>query len=458
MPNRLFPGILILLLSWQTLPQHLTQPTRLEGLWLSDGYGLMVELKPGELQTYELTSISCIASRHATPSDNTDGVSTVVFLSGNAPIRITRTDDPNTLAMHTDGAASDIILHRTSTRPGPCGRDQVNSPEENYRIFWQTFAEQYPFFSLHHVDWHTVDKTFRPQVAAATTPKELFRIFRQMLEPLQDTHTGIDAEDIRKEFNGRRNDPNHFEENDWKKAVDIIESKYVHGPLQPYCKGHIQFAILKNAIGYLRVTTFYDYADGGYANQLDRLQKSLDATFGGAEKLNGLIIDVRLNDGGDDPLGVEIASRLTAKKYLAFTKAARNSTDPNAPIHLTPQQPTWVQPSQRPGFAGNIALLIGPDTVSAGETFTMALMGREPHVMRIGLSTQGVFSDVLNRSLPNGWRFGLPNEIYFTASGRAFDAVGVPPDVRVPFFDQEDLQSGRDPPLEKAIDWLTKPN
>ena len=78
--------------------------------------------------------------------------------------------------------------------------------------------------------------------------------------------------------------------------------------------------------------------------------------------------------------------------------------------------------------------------------------------MRIGLSTQGVFSDVLNRSLPNGWRFGLPNEIYFTASGRAFDAVGVPPDVRVPFFDQEDLQSGRDPPLEKAIDWLTKPN
>jgi hypothetical protein len=231
MPNRLFPGILILLLSWQTLPQHLTQPTRLEGLWLSDGYGLMVELKPGELQTYELTSISCIASRHATPSDNTDGVSTVVFLSGNAPIRITRTDDPNTLAMHTDGDASDIILHRTSTRPGPCGRDQVNSPEENYRIFWQTFAEQYPFFSLHHVDWHTVDKTFRPQVAAATTPKELFRIFRQMLEPLQDTHTGIDAEDIRKEFNGRRNDPNHFEENDWKKAVDIIESKYAHGPL-----------------------------------------------------------------------------------------------------------------------------------------------------------------------------------------------------------------------------------
>jgi hypothetical protein len=416
----------------------------------------MVELKPDELQMYELTSISCIASRHAKPSSVTEGVS--IFVSGNSRIRITRTDDPNTLAMHTDGAASDIILHRTSARPNPCGRDQVNSLEENYRVFWQTFAEQYPFFPLHQVDWNAVDKKFRPQARAGRAPTELFEIFRQVLEPLQDTHTGIEAEDIKKEFDGWRNDPNHLEDNDWKKAVAIIETKYVHGPLQPYCNGHIQFAILKNAIGYLRITTFYGYADGGYANQLDCLQQSLDVIFGGAEKIKGLIIDVRLNDGGDDPLGNEIASRLTADKYLAFTKAARNNTDLNAPLHLTPPQPTWVLPSKKAGFRGEIALLIGPDTVSAGETFTMTLMGREPHVMRIGLNTQGVFSDVLNRSLPNGWRFHLPNEIYFTANGRAFDAVGVPPDLRVPCFTQEDLQSGRDSALEKALDWLTKPN
>jgi hypothetical protein len=32
---------------------------------------------------------------------------------------------------------------------------------------------------------------------------------------------------------------------------------------------------------------------------------------------------------------------------------------------------------------------------SGAETFAMALFGREPHVTRIGTSTQGVFSDVL---------------------------------------------------------------
>jgi hypothetical protein len=107
-----------------------------------------------------------------------------------------------------------------------------------------------------------------------------------MIEPLK-THTGLQAEDINKEFDGRRSDPNHLEHNDWKKAIGIIESKYVHGPLQPYCNGHVQFAMLRNAIGYLRVTTFYDYTEGGYANQVRGLQQSLDRIFGGSEKRRG---------------------------------------------------------------------------------------------------------------------------------------------------------------------------
>jgi C-terminal processing protease CtpA/Prc len=81
-------------------------------------------------------------------------------------------------------------------------------------------------------------------------------------------------------------------------------------------------------------------------------------------------------------------------------------------------------------------------------------MGREPHVTRIGLNTQGVFSDVLGRTLPNGWSFGLPNEVYLIKDGKAFDGPGVPPDVRVPFFSREELESGRDAALDKAMEIL----
>jgi len=63
---------------------------------------------------------------------------------------------------------------------------------------------------------------------------------------------------------------------------------------------------------------------------------------------------------------------------------------------------------------------------------------------------KGVFSDVLNRTLPNGWRFRLPNEVYLTSNGKAFDATGVPPDFRINFFSPGDLNNGRDAALEEA--------
>jgi C-terminal processing protease CtpA/Prc len=111
-------------------------------------------------------------------------------------------------------------------------------------------------------------------------------------------------------------------------------------------------------------------------------------------------------------------------------------------------------PSSRPGFRGSVVLLTGPDTVSAGETFTMALFGREPHVTRIGQNTQGVFSDVLERKLPNGWAFWLPNEVYLTKNGKSFDGAGIPPEVTVPFFSHEDLLASRDAALDKALQIL----
>jgi hypothetical protein len=426
-------------------------PKLLEGSWLSDGYGELVEFDGTALRTYELTSISCIPAQTRQRDETRSSNSIAVFPSGNSVITVRRTDDPNTLHMRWDWAAADIILRRTASLPKQCKQDTPDTPQENYAIFWQTFAEQYPFFALHKVDWHTVDQQYRPHVTPTTTPKELFHIFQQMIEPLNDTHTSLEARDIKMEFEGWRPEGGHLTDADWKKAALVIETTYIEDNLRAYCKERIQFGRLRNSIGYLRVTTFYDYAEGSYAEESQCLQRSLDSIFESAGRLKGLVIDVRLNKGGDDPLGIEIASRLTDKKYLAYVKAARNSTSLDAPLTFSEKQPVWVVPSSKPGFKGRVALLVGPDTVSAGETFTMALMGREPHVLRIGLNTQGVFSDVLRRALPNGWYLGLPNEVYYTQDGKAFDATGVPPDIHVPFFTPGDLLRSRDSALEEAI-------
>jgi C-terminal processing protease CtpA/Prc len=62
---------------------------------------------------------------------------------------------------------------------------------------------------------------------------------------------------------------------------------------------------------------------------------------------------------------------------------------------------------------------------------------------------------VLGRTLPNGWRFRLPNERFVT-DGKAYDGQGIPPDIRVPVFPKSDLEQGRDGALEKAIQILIR--
>jgi C-terminal processing protease CtpA/Prc len=64
------------------------------------------------------------------------------------------------------------------------------------------------------------------------------------------------------------------------------------------------------------------------------------------------------------------------------------------------------------------------------------------------------FSDELERRLPNGWKFGLSNETYFTRDGRTFEGTGVPPDIEAPIFPKEDLAGGRDSAIDKALQVL----
>jgi C-terminal processing protease CtpA/Prc len=117
---------------------------------------------------------------------------------------------------------------------------------------------------------------------------------------------------------------------------------------------------------------------------------------------------------------------------VAYAKQARS--DPDDPTRWTDAQPSEVRPSSRPSFHGPVVELTGIHSVSAAETFTQALLKRMPKVTRIGENTQGVFSDVLTRRLPNGWTFGLPNERFVT-DGKTYDVAGIAPDVAVPAAD-----------------------
>jgi len=435
----------------------------LNGLWKSEGYGTVWEIQDSKVQTFEVTTSTCVLGGTTHREDTTTPGREATFTTPDHDVFFIRaggTADHKLL--HNEGAASDVRIDRRPRLPAVCDHPTSNTPAGNFEAFAQTWSEHYILFDQKKVDWDAVVAANRAKITATTTASELFDILQSMIEPFHDRHTFISAPDIQREFSTFRlgtdrvikGSTQDFRRTTMPALLAVTEQAYLKTPLRKWCNGKLQYGHVDEETGYLRILSFSGYSDqGGFASGLAALESALDEIFSDS-KLKALVIDVRINFGGDDPYGLAIASRLATRDYLAYTKEAR--ADPVDRNKWTPGDPSVVRPSTRPGFRGPVVELIGPLTISAGETFTQALMGRTPHIVRIGENTQGVFSDVLVKKLPNGWGFGLPNEVFRTAGGTTFDAVGVPPDIAMPVFADADVAGGKDPAVAKALELLGK--
>ena len=164
------------------------------------------------------------------------------------------------------------------------------------------------------------------------------------------------------------------------------------------------------------------------------------AEFADAETV---ILDVRFNGGGYDATALTLAGRFADQERLALTKHARNGDS------FTPLREFYVQPLGDQQYTGNVIVLTSPLTASAAEIFVMALQAL-PNVTVIGEPTSGGTSDILGRQLPNGWQFGLSNEVYYASDGQVYEGLGLQPDVVVP-INIENLLAGQDDMLTAAL-------
>jgi len=424
------------------------------GLWQTEGYGLVFDVRQDSVIGYEVTKVSCIPTTRAVtkPTPPTGGLA--AFGEPGTPVTyvILPGKSPNDARVHLAYAASDMVIHRIDRKPATCSAPTPDTPLSNFDVFAQTWAEQYGFFGEKKVDWAAIVAANRARVTDATTPEQLFDIISGMISPLQDAHSYIVAPKISKRFGGVRKTPSFIETREGRDSAYALVSAYLTRPLQRFCEGRVEFGMLGPDVGYLRIRGFSGYSkDGAFETGLAALEAGLDTAFADTQGWKGLVIDVRINGGGADPYGLAIARRLTATPYTAYVKQARS--DPADPTRWSEEQPSVVQPSTRPSFRGPVIELTGVQSISAAETFTQALMDRKPKVIRVGETTQGVFSDVLGRTLPNGWRFGLANERFVT-DGKSFDNVGIAPDVAVESLTRAARATGKDAAVEKALAML----
>jgi len=177
-----------------------------------------------------------------------------------------------------------------------------------------------------------------------------------------------------------------------------------------------------------------------------RLTAALDQIAHDFNALKGVIIDIRDNPGGEDDIAITIINRFCDRRRVAFRRKTKIGPGKNA---FTPLKTRYLEPQGDVRFGGPIMLLTCDSVFSGGEAFALAIK-QLPHVTILGDHTNGIFSYQLEKKLPNGWKYWLSYQVYFSAAMVCYEGKGVPVDIEL-FNKKSDLENGIDPLITRAI-------
>ncbi|GAB3995901.1 hypothetical protein GCM10028807_37270 [Spirosoma daeguense] len=323
-----------------------------------------------------------------------------------------------------------------------------DDPERNFEEFWRLFNRHYAHFETRGVDWKKQYEQFRPKVNSHTTNEQLLAIFNEMVAPLKDGHVVISPTgDLPASAKYSR----FYQEFPTKElqckfhqvTLDVLQSQ-AFSPLVKFRSEPYQIGgyCRSKDLGYLQLNGF-----GGMP--LADFEKQLDEMVVEFADVKGLIIDVRINGGGSPDFLGALVGRLTQVKRLVGYGRTRISKlkfeyTPWGAYQLSPQGPKQlIKPT---------ILLTSGATISAADHCAMYLK-EFPYVRLIGENSNGIFSPMLGKRLPNGWEVSLSDGQTVNSKRISYEGKGVPVDVGALHY-QNDMLEGRDPVLEQAIDFL----
>jgi hypothetical protein len=433
--------------------------TEIEGIWEHRGYGDLYVYENNRTTWYALTENTCL---------QVFSFAGLIGLSADEVSQTRYALQGDELTFAFPGEAFVTQLQRREEIPSRCDDTVARDAQGVFDYLWATFDEYYAFFDLRGVDWAAEYARNLPQVAAVTDDEALFTLLSDLLSPIDDGHVllsddvnlfspaverGILAE-LRRSF-------------DAQSAVTDF-ALWVEGALDQFRQnivsrlddesfdqqGQLAWGTVEaGSVGYLAILSMQGYAtdadgepldDASTADDLAAAELAMDMAMADLADTSRLIIDLRLNGGGHDSIGLEFARRFVNERQVALSKTARSRDYESTPVQA------WLEPQADGAYLQPVTLIVGPDTASAAEIFTIP-MQRLSHVRVVGEKTAGSLSDILVKPLPNGWDVGLSNEVYLDADGVSYEGVGITPDIEVSVFSVEAIQAGMDPALDVAL-------
>lgn len=423
-----------------------------DGVWLERGYARALRFSPSGVDEYHLTEVSC------TPVGSTSRDEVLA-----AHDRIELTDD--TLSWFQKDHFTRHEFDRASALPDACDAATQPDAPQVYDAFWHLFQENYAYFEVRGVDWDKIYQTHAQTLDASSSDDELMTALSESIAPLDDGHVYVFDGVSRGFMSGDLGEL-------WQHWASQYDGEPVTNPINPrgdfildmqeHVKNDIlagrgktaihdllQWGYVEEGIGYLDLHEFYypfeeEPSIAEIQSMVDAAMREVVRDFADAD---ALIVDIRFNQGGSDSMGYAIMSWLTDRDVLVARKRAayRGGWTTLQDVHVSPRDTAY--------FDKPIVLLQSGNSISAAETFAMA-MNELPQVVSVGARSYGVFSDVLQRVLPNGWIVALSNEVYEAPNGAVYEAVGVPVDIEVPYDDSSSFYENLDATFERALQQL----
>jgi C-terminal processing protease CtpA/Prc len=162
----------------------------------------------------------------------------------------------------------------------------------------------------------------------------------------------------------------------------------------------------------------------------------------------GLIIDVRPNSGGSEPLAEEFAGCFVDKPVMYSKHIYRKADEPNG---FSQPQERILQPNKKQvRYKGKVTVLMGQANMSSCESFL--LMMKQAGCKLVGERSYGSSGNPKPYELGNGVTVWLPSWKDLLPDGTCLEGRGVLPDIGVSTTDAQ-LKNG-DPVLDAGLKYL----
>ncbi len=411
----------------------------LNGIWESRGYGYVLQIKDNKKKLYDVSTNHCFDKGFSSKE-----------------LSVTLTDikqvDRQTIQAKIQSGITDYYFKRIEKLPDTCKQAHQKNHAESIRYFIDIMKAHYTYFDLYGVDWDKRTKQVLPLLNGELSDTYAYEIMTDLLSEINDAHTSFIAEvngQVQRYSAGRSRvlrpalDKAFAAQSEiksgsaFRRAWFEVHKKNIE---QDLLKGQHQYAandrILwgtisgEGKVGYINLLRMINLTKSStIQDDLKVFKSEMNNIMNTLKDTQSLIIDVTTNSGGHDEIGLAMAEFFAQNDTSVYSKIAQGSGLSPQSIVVSPNGMFYNKP---------VYLLTSDHTVSAAETFVLA-MRSFPQVTHVGDSTRGAFSDVLEKSLPNGWEVGFSNETYLDAAGVSWEKQGIKPQWHMPVFAGQDI-------------------